>query len=162
MYVSIHINFVTGLSMAHKVEGLGKGIPTFTDWLIKTGLGQFERKLRQVGIKDVSSFTELNNDDLNEMKINDAKSRLALMSVAQYVNEKSKVLSHKQLPLLMKQDSMEPTSFTEHSDKVSIAIVGSTGSGKTNLAIQFVSGKYIRIYIHVDTIVDICIVKKCK
>ena len=133
--------------MAYKVEGLGKWIPSFTDWLIKTGLGQFEKKMRQVGIKDVSSFTELDNDDLNEMKINDAKSRLALMSVAQYMNEKSKVSSHKHHPLLMKQDSMEPTSFSEHSDKLSIAIVGSTGSGKTNLAVQFISGKYIYTYM---------------
>ena len=142
----MYTNFITELSMVSNVEG--KVVPTFTDWLIKTGLGQFEKKLRQVGIKDVSSFTELDNDDLNEMKINDAKSRLSLMSVAQYMSEKSTGLSHKQLPLLMKQDSMEPTSFSEHSDKVSIAIVGSSGSGKTNLAVQFISGKYI--YVHVD------------
>lgn len=125
--------------MAHKAAG--KGTLTFTDWLIRTGLGQFEAHLRQVGIKDVSSFTELDIDDLNEMKIKDAKSRQTLMSVAQYVNEKSKGSSHKQVPLFMKQDSMEPTSFNEHSDKVSIGIVGSCGSGKTNLAVQFISGK---------------------
>lgn len=131
---------VTDFMMAYKVEG--KGMMTFTDWLIKTGLGQFEARLRRIGIKDISSFTELDSDDLNEMKIDDMKSRLALMSVAQYVNEKSKGLSHKQLPLLMKQDSMEPTSFSERSDKISIAIVGSAGSGKTNLAVQFISGKF--------------------
>ena len=125
----------------------GKAVSTFSDWLIKTGLGQFEKKLRQVGIKDVSSFTELDNDDLNEMKIDDAKSRLALMSVAKYMNEKSTGLSHKQLPLLMKQDNMEPTSFNEHSDKVSIAIIGSSGSGKTNLAVQFIYGNYMYMYL---------------
>ena len=137
MYVNLHINFITELFMK------GKAVPTFSDWLIETGLGQFEKKLRQVGIKDVSSFTQLDNDDLNEMKINDAKSRLALMSVAHYMNKKSTGLSHKQLPLLMKQGIMDSTSFSEHSDKVSIAIVGSTGSGKTNLAVQFISGNYM-------------------
>lgn len=118
----------------------GKEMPTLTDWLIRTGLGQFETRLRQIGIKDVISFTELDADDLNEMEITDVKCRLALMSAVQYVNEKSKGISHKQLPLFIKQDSMEPTSFSEHMDKASIAIVGSGGSGKTNFTVQFISG----------------------
>ena len=143
MYVNLHINFITELFMK------GKAVSTFSDWLIKTGLGQFEKKLRQVGIKDVSSFTHLDNDDLNEMKINDVKSRLALMSVAHYMNEKSTGLSHKQLPLLMKQGIVDSTSFSEHSDKLSIAIVGSTGSSKTNLAVQFISGNYMYMYLWV-------------
>ena len=124
---------------------------TLTDWLIRTGLGQFETRLRQIGIKDVTSFTELDADDLNEMEITDVKCWLALMSAAQYVNEKSKGISHKQLPLFMKQDSMEPTSFNEHTDKVSIAVVGSGGSGKTNLAVQFISGKYICFIVCIRT-----------
>ena len=134
--------------MAYKVEG--KGTPTLTDWLIRTGLGQFETRLRQIGIKDITSFTELDTDDLNEMEITDVNCRLALalMSVAQYVNEKSKGISHKQLPLFMKQDSMEPTSFSEHTDKVSIAVVGSGSSGKTNFAVQFISGKYMFVLFY--------------
>ena len=140
--------------MAYKVEG--KGMQTLTDWLVRTGLGQFEARLRQIGIKDVTSFTELDTDDLNEMDISVVKCRLALMSVAQYVNEKSKGISHKQLPLFMKQDSMEPTSFSERTDKVSIAVVGSGSSGKTNLAVQFISGKYIHCIVHVHMCMYVC------
>ena len=129
--------------MEYKTEG--KETPSLTDWLIRTGLGQFEARLRQIGIKDVSSFAELDADDLNEMQINDMKCHLAqvLMSVAQYVNEKSKIVPNKQPPLFIRQDSMEPTSFSEHTDKISIAFVGSSSSGKTNLSVQFISGKFM-------------------
>lgn len=41
----------------------------------------------------------------------------------------------------MKQDNMEPISFIDRLDTVSIAIVGSSSCGKINLAVQFISGK---------------------
>ena len=119
----------------------GKGTTSFADWLVTTGLGQFEVTLKQVGIKDIASFSELDDDDLEEMKISDKKSRLALMSVAKHLNEKVKSSNcSKQAPYLMRLDSMQGTSFTKQSDEVSIAIVGNTGSGKTNIAVQFISG----------------------
>jgi len=118
----------------------GKGSTSFADWLVTTGLGQFEVTLKQVGIKDIASFSELDDDDLDEMKISDKKSRLALMSVAKYLNENSGCF--KPPPHLVRLDSTQATSFAEQSDEVSIAIVGSTGSGKTNFAVQFISGNY--------------------
>jgi len=121
---------------------------SFSDWLVTTALGQFEVTLKQVGIKDIASFSELDDDDLDEMKISDKKSRLALMSVAKYVNEKVKSSGcSKQAPHLMRLDSMQATSFTEQSDEVCIAIVGNTGSGKTNLAVQFISGNNMMLYL---------------
>ena len=82
-------------------------------------MGQFEVTLKQVGIKDIASFSELDDDDLDEMKISDEKSRLALMSVAKHLNEKVKSSNcSKQARHLMRLDSIKSTSFTEQSYKV--------------------------------------------